>query len=228
MKMREVGPSIGTCGVALLAMLIFTNACLNMGAESFTGNLGEPLHQANCTRVLIVYHSETNWTKAFAEYVMQGAYDASKNTSVPTDVILTSVEEATCDQLVWADGIILGSPVYFATMSGPMKTFLDSIQFKCFGWPITQMMFKVGGAFNTGGQQASGRDTTNQDMLAVMLSLHMSVVGGPSAFGASARHKDSATEIVFTQQEIANAMQLGRTVAIVSNAHIPLRSYAPQ
>eukprot|EP00049_Salpingoeca_infusionum_P004080 m.74674 g.74674 ORF g.74674 m.74674 type:complete len:160 (+) comp12406_c1_seq10:254-733(+) len=113
MKMREVGPSIGTCGVALLAMLIFTNACLNMGAESFTGNLGEPLHQANCTRVLIVYHSETNWTKAFAEYVMQGAYDASKNTSVPTDVILTSVEEATCDQLVWADGIILGSPVYF-------------------------------------------------------------------------------------------------------------------
>eukprot|EP00049_Salpingoeca_infusionum_P004081 m.74678 g.74678 ORF g.74678 m.74678 type:complete len:79 (+) comp12406_c1_seq10:1430-1666(+) len=65
-------------------------------------------------------------------------------------------------------------------------------------------------------------------LIVVYLVLFYFVAGGPSAFGASARHKDSATEIVFTQQEIANAMQLGRTVAIVSNAHIPLRSYAPQ
>lgn len=69
--------------------------------------------------------------------------------------------------------------MYFGGIAAPMKQFLDDIQLKCYGWPAahTALQYKVGGAFATGGQIASGLDTVRQDLMTAMLSLSMTVLG---------------------------------------------------
>ena len=52
-------------------------------------------------------------------------------------------------------------------------------QLQCWPWPEahTRLKYKIGGTFATGGQQASGLDTVRQDLMTVMLSLSMTVLG---------------------------------------------------
>eukprot|EP00051_Salpingoeca_urceolata_P023784 m.409293 g.409293 ORF g.409293 m.409293 type:complete len:222 (-) comp20153_c0_seq20:4143-4808(-) len=170
--------------------------------------------------VLVVYYSRTNWTQAYAGHVVEG-FASSKFQVQPR---VKRVQDTECADLVWADGVIVGSPVYFASMSGEIKSFFDSVQLKCFTWPITEMLYKAGGAFCTGGQQASGRDTTNMGVLAAMTSLHMMVTGGPSAYGASALHLDNVTKIAFKQDEVADARLLGERVANLAGVTRALRA----
>ncbi len=100
---------------------------------------------------------------------------------------------------------------------------LDSRKLECFQWPIDVLRFRAGGAFCTGGQLASGRDTTNGAILAFMNSLEMVTLGGPSAFGATAFHPDSEAKVNFTQDEIDGALVLGQRVAQVASATRLLR-----
>jgi len=72
--------------------------------------------------LLIVYHTQTGNTRRLAEAVLAGA----------TDELLTGVEirylmahQAGPDDLLWAHGLLLGTPENFGYMSGAMKDFLD-------------------------------------------------------------------------------------------------------
>ena len=96
------------------------------------------------TRVLVAWHSETNRTGALGMMIAAAASEEAAVKAMPVD-------QVTCDDLTWADGIALGSPVYWGTLSGGLKTFLDDVQNKCFGWPAR------GGAAGL-PRRASGRD----------------------------------------------------------------------
>lgn len=72
--------------------------------------------------LLIVYHTQTGNTRRLAEAVHKGA----------TNELLEQVEvrfliaaDAGPDDLLWADGLLLGTPENFGYMSGGMKDFLD-------------------------------------------------------------------------------------------------------
>ena len=54
------------------------------------------------------------------------------------------VRSVSCDDLTWSHGIALGSPVYWASVSASMKAFLDDVQKRCFGWPVSQMAWRAG------------------------------------------------------------------------------------
>ncbi len=78
--------------------------------------------------LLIVYHSQSGSTTRMAEAVIDGANDPD---IVGVDVRVKSPLDADADDLLWADGFILGTPENFGYMSGAMKYFLDRVYYPC-------------------------------------------------------------------------------------------------
>lgn len=88
--------------------------------------------------------------------------------------VLKKVDEVTKEDLEAADGIILGSPTYYANIPGPMKTAMDD-----WAWKMkVDFTDKVGGAFSTGGGQVGGKEHVIVSLVLFMLSNRM-VVAGP-------------------------------------------------
>ena len=78
--------------------------------------------------LLIVYHSQSGTTTRMADAVVNGA------TSPDVDGVAVRVKaalDADSDDLLWADGFILGTPENFGYMSGAMKYFLDRVFYPC-------------------------------------------------------------------------------------------------
>ncbi len=133
---------------------------------------------------------------------------------VGTRVTLKRVEQVTAEDLFSTDALIVGSPVYWANMAGPVKTFFDDWQLKFGVFPEFKMRNKVGAAFATGGQISGGKEVTMLTILAAMLGNHMIVVSGGGAFGASATTEGDSPGI--DAKELARANALGKRVAEVT------------
>jgi multimeric flavodoxin WrbA len=88
------------------------------------------------------------------------------------------------DDVLSADAVIVGSPVYKANVAPPIQEFINS-------WPIQNAALhdKLGAAFVTASGISAGEELTQMDILHSMLVCQMIVVGGPDArqpLGASA------------------------------------------
>lgn len=73
-----------------------------------------------------------------------------------------------------ADGVIVGSPVYFSTVSAPLKSFWDRTR------PLRRekaLLNVVGGALAVGGARFGGQETTIRAIHDMMLCQGMTVVG---------------------------------------------------
>lgn len=164
---------------------------------------------AYTVKVLVAYHSVSGNTERMAEAVAEGAK------GVPgTAVVMKRVGQVTSDDLFSSDAIVVGSPVYWANMSGEVKTFFDNWQFKFGVFPEFKMKNKIGAAFATGGQLSSGKEVTMLTILAAMLGNQMIVVSGGGAFGASATTEGDSPGI--DNKELADAQVLGRRVAEIA------------
>jgi len=159
--------------------------------------------------VLVAYHSATGHTEKMAQGVVDGAR------SLPgTRVVLKRVGDVVAGDLFSADAVVVGSPVYWSNMSGDVKKFFDDWQMKFGVFPEFKMRNKVGAAFATGGQVASGKEVTMLTVLAAMLGNQMIVVSGGGAFGASATTEGDSPGI--DDRELASARDLGKRVAEVT------------
>lgn len=159
--------------------------------------------------VLVAYHSATGHTEKMAQGVVEGA------ARIPgTKVMLKRVGDVAAGDLFSADAVVVGSPVYWSNMSGDVKKFFDDWQFKFGVFPEFKMRNKVGAAFATGGQVASGKEITMLTILAAMLGNQMIVVSGGGAFGASATTEGDSPGI--DDKELASAKELGARVAEVT------------
>lgn len=78
--------------------------------------------------LLIVYHTQSGTTSRMAEAVIRGARDPAID---GVEVRVRSALDADADDLLWADGFILGTPENFGYMSGAMKYFLDRTFYAC-------------------------------------------------------------------------------------------------
>ncbi len=92
------------------------------------------------------------------------------NKSCLKDTLLESAHEL----LKKADGIILGSPVYYGTVSAQLKAFWDKTR-----WIRTEkaLVGKPGGAITVGASRFGGQETTIRTLHDMMLIQGMSVVG---------------------------------------------------
>lgn len=133
--------------------------------------------------ILITYVSNSGNTENLAKSVYKGA---SENNSV--HVVLKSVSETTNEDLISADAIILGSPVYNANPAPELLTFIQ-------GWPFEKktLQDKIGAVFVTAGGISSGEELVQNALQNAMLIFGMVVVGGgewTNPFGASAINEE--------------------------------------
>ncbi len=70
--------------------------------------------------LLLVYHSQSGSTESLARAVFAGC---QRETEVETRIL--GAFNADIDDLLWADGIIFGTPENFGYMSGALKDFFD-------------------------------------------------------------------------------------------------------
>jgi NAD(P)H dehydrogenase (quinone) len=153
-------------------------------------------------KIIIIYHSRTDNTKQMAEAVAKGCRDEK------AEVTIKNVKDAELQDLLDADGIILGSPTYYGHSAGEIRSFIDSsvaLHGKLAG--------KIGGAFTSSHNIGGGNETAICDMLHSMLVHGMIIQGalngdhyGPVAIGAPDRHATN------------NCVKLGRRVVKLANA----------
>lgn len=131
------------------------------------------------TDVLVVYFSKSGHTQSMAAAVAKGA-----GTVEGVSVHLLGVSEATTEDVLEADAVIVGSPVYKANVAPQIQEFIND-------WPIKdkRLKNKVGAAFATGSGISAGEELVQMDIIHAMLICQMIIVGGPGPgqpFGASA------------------------------------------
>ena len=144
-----------------------------LAASALTLGLAGALSAADAPRpsahVLVAYYSLHGNTEKMARGAAEGASRVQGVT-----VVTKRVEEVTKEDLVAADGIVLGGPAYFANIPGKMKDALDQ-----WNWKLkVDFTDKVGGALATGGGQTGGKEHVVMSLLLFMLSNRM-IVAGP-------------------------------------------------
>jgi multimeric flavodoxin WrbA len=87
-------------------------------------------------RLLVVHHSPTRSVAALTEAVLAGAHDDAIE---GVDVVVRQALEASADDVLAADGYLLGTPANFGYMSGALKHFFDST------------FLRIGGALSSTG-----------------------------------------------------------------------------
>lgn len=163
------------------------------------------------TKVLVAYFSETGNTEALAGAVALGASEVEG-----VEVKLMTVDQVSETDLLEADAIIVGSPVYNANVAPRVQQFIASWPFE--GMPLRD---KVGAAFVTAGGISAGEELTQMNILQSMLIFGMVVVGGPdwtSPFGASAilGEPPFLPEHGLSEAFLEKGRKLGRRVGEVS------------
>ncbi|MBS7654755.1 flavodoxin family protein, partial [Candidatus Bathyarchaeota archaeon] len=90
------------------------------------------------------------------------------------DCKVKKVGDVTLDDLLRADGIVVGSPTYYGGMSAKIKALIDE-SVKIHG----KLEGKVGAAFTTSGGTATGAETTLMSIVQALLIHGMIVKGNP-------------------------------------------------
>ena len=101
--------------------------------------------------LLIVYHSQTGHTQAMARAVARGARRVDE-----VETRLKMALRAGLDDLLWAQGLLLGTPENFGYMSGAMKNFLDRTYYPAQG-KVDGLPYAV---FISAGNDGSGALTS--------------------------------------------------------------------
>ncbi len=151
-------------------------------------------------KVLVLYYSKGGNTRKLAEAVAEGAGQVEG-----IEVVMRNTRDVTKNDFVAADGLIVGSPVYFGTMAAQLKQVLDE-----FVGVRRKMENKIGAAFATAGDPSGGKETTIMSIIQALLIYGMIIVGDPmSATG----HYGTACVGAPDSAARDNGQKLGRRVA---------------
>jgi NAD(P)H dehydrogenase (quinone) len=136
------------------------------------------------TRVLVVYHSVHGHVEALARAVGAGA-ESVRNTAVrlrrfpdPDNAgpVQSALDEATLDDLRWADGIAWGTPTRYGAMATPMTRFLEGM---IDVWKSGELEDKPAGVFTSTASIHGGQESTILTTLVPLLHFGMIFIGTP-------------------------------------------------
>jgi len=119
------------------------------------------------SKILIIYDSRTGNTEKMALAVAEGTKEVNN-----TIVTIKKVNKTKLEDLLEADGIIVGSPTHYGLMSSKVKELFDeSIKIH------RKLTGKVGAAFTSAGGTVGGAETTLLSILQAML-VHGMIIQG--------------------------------------------------
>ena len=163
--------------------------------------------------VLITYYSQSGNTKIMAQAVEEGAKSVAG-----VRVLLLSIDQVSTKELLEADAIVVGSPVYNANVAPAVQEFINSWPFA--GRPLKN---KLGAAFVTGGGMSIGEELVQVNLLHSMLIHGMLVLGGEepeAAFGASAITGEAPFQTGKVEEQfLVKGKGLGKRVAEMAILH---------
>jgi len=186
------------------------------------------------TVILVLYYSRGGRTAALARHAARGVESAgavARLRTVPPVTVATAAAlppvpadgppYVELDDLVAADGLLLGSPTRFGNMAAPLKHFLDSTSEL---WLSGRLVDKPAGVFTSTSSAHGGQESTLLSMQLPLLHHGMLIVGVPyteaalfetrtggSPYGAS--HLASPWNTAVSGDEAAVAKALGARVA---------------
>ena len=169
--------------------------------------------------ILVAYDSVDGHTEQLAQWIAEGAREDSE-----AEVRLKRVETVTQEDLLWADAIMVGSPVYNAGLTPPVAKFLAEWPFE--GSPLKN---KVGGAFVSAKGASAGEETVMVGILHSMLILQMVTFGGDdwrSGYGVS-YIQDLTRDPKILEFTKDKALRFGRRAVLLARATEPLRAGLP-
>lgn len=163
-------------------------------------------HDGDMSRLLVVHHSPTRSTRALLDAALEGAHHPD---IAGVEVQVVPALEATSDDVLAADGYLLGTPANFGYMSGALKHFFDST------------FLQVGGALDdSGGGDPTGAGPTAKRPFGLWVHGRYDVTGAvravTSIVGALGwRQSADVLEVLGDVEEAAleRARELGGTLA---------------
>lgn len=119
-------------------------------------------------RVLVLYDSKTGNTAKMAGHVAEGVIQ------VPgTELRVRSVDEASQEDIIWCDGLALGTPTNLGLLSWKMKRFWDELVDDVWG----HVDGKIGCAFSSSGGWGGGAELTCLSALTLLMNYGFLVFG---------------------------------------------------
>jgi multimeric flavodoxin WrbA len=156
-------------------------------------------------RLLVVHHSPTRSLQALTDSVVGGAHDPAIE---GVDVTVRAALEATADDVLSADGYVLGTSANFGYMSGALKHFFDST------------FLAVGGALSDDGSAGDSSGSTAGRPYALFVHGRYDLTGAVRSVQGivgALRWKQCAEVLEVlgdvTEEDLAAAYDLGGTAA---------------
>lgn len=127
------------------------------------------------TKIAIVYATDHGNTQKLANQIAQGV-----ETVPEAKALVITAEEATEEDIVTSDALIIGSPVHMSCLDWRVKKFIDTV---CGAlWMADRMVGKVGAVFASGGGYGSaggGCELTLLSMLTNLMEMGLIIVPVP-------------------------------------------------
>jgi len=157
-------------------------------------------------RVLVIYDSKTGNTKRMADLVAEGAAQVAG-----IEVRLLAVEEATREDVLWCDGIAVGSPTNMGVVSWRMKRFWDDTVGDIWG----RVDGKIGCAFSSSGGVGGGTELACLSILLILMNFGFLVFGVPDyvAPGFTLHYGAVTAREPRTEEAQESCRRLGRRLA---------------
>lgn len=152
-------------------------------------------------KISILYSSKTGKTARVAKLIEEGVKRVQG-----IEVKIMNINEADKEFIDDSNGIIFGTPTYYANMSWEMKKWIDeSSSFNLEG--------KLGAAFSTANSIAGGSDVALLAILNHLMVKGMLVYSGGVAFGKPKTHLGYVHINEIAENEDENARIFGERIA---------------
>jgi NAD(P)H dehydrogenase (quinone) len=174
----------------------------------------------------VIYHSAHGHTEHIAKHIVQGVRDVPE-----TEVQLLQAHQLVVspDDLLFFDGLVLGSPTYLGGVSGVFKTFMDATGRL---WREQKLRGRLAAGFTVSSLPAGDKQSTLLSMFVFAMQHGMIWVGNPvipeqhlgvpydeaanrlgSWSGLMAQAGHAAPADSFAPGDVKSALLFGRNVA---------------
>ncbi len=117
--------------------------------------------------ILIIYDSQTGNTEEMAKYVYEGV------SRYPVNVRIKHVDDARAEDVLWCDGLAVGSPTNIGLASWKIKRFFDVELLDYWG----DIDGKIGCAFSSSGGWGGGNEIACMSILTMLINYGFLVFG---------------------------------------------------